>query len=93
MDWIDVKEQMPEESTECILRQDYNDEILDGYYEDGEWWIAAEEPFIGHYRVEDSDNVDYNITHWKPKISEKQKLEEAFGNIFSFKLPPPSKKD
>lgn len=67
MNWIDVNERMPETDSNCELKQDYNDEILDGYYIDETWWIEAESPAVGHYDYRQSGDVDYEITHWRPK--------------------------
>lgn len=73
MNWINVKERLPEtdindEPIDCELRQDYNDEILNGYYMDGTWWIEAQSPAFGHYDYRQYGHVDYEITHWKPKV-------------------------
>ena len=73
MNWINVNERLPEldandEPIDCELRQDYNDEILVGYYLDDTWWIEAGPPAIGHYDYRQSGHIDYEITHWRPKV-------------------------
>ena len=74
MEWISVKERMPEEvdgnPVYCELKQDYDDEILTGYYDDGTWWIEPEPPHVGHRNYRDSD-IEYEITHWRPKQEEE----------------------
>ena len=74
MNWISVKDRMPgldknQEPIDCELKQDFNGEILTGYYDDGTWWIEAEHPHIGHWNYKDSD-IEYKITHWRPKPEE-----------------------
>lgn len=71
MEWISVKEKLPKvtpmnELVFCELKQDYDDEILTGYYDDETWWIEPEYPHIGHRNYRDSD-IEYEITHWRPK--------------------------
>ena len=65
MEWISVKDRLPEmdgndEAVDCRIKLDDGSET-NGHYEDGDWWIAQPDPFVGrvgaHY-------ADIEVTHW-----------------------------
>lgn len=66
MEWISVNDRMPEMVEEVKLLTDLGHfQELEGFYENGTWWIKLEPPFVGHQDYKTMD-VDFEITHWKP---------------------------
>lgn len=68
MEWISVKERLPElidgEPQEVLLCSDEL-EKFEGFYENGDWWIKLPSPFVGH-QCSSTFPYDINITHWRP---------------------------
>lgn len=55
MDWIDVKNKLPEDETECLAK------YVDGQEGESFFW-NEDEGFDGH-----AEPVGLMVTHWKPK--------------------------
>jgi len=67
-EWVSVNVAMPGydsngEPRECLLRNDFNCEVLNGYFDENKWWIEKGGMAVGHYPI-DSFDIDFKITHW-----------------------------
>jgi hypothetical protein len=65
--WVSENQKPPIKDGQPIeveMLTDFDDDILEGYYDDGTWWIKLSSPAVGHqdYRT---FSVDFEITHWR----------------------------
>jgi len=66
--WISVEDRLPEKNGEdpidCEMKQDQDEDIIDGYYDEDMWWIKLGGMNVGH---RDCVSLDVVITEWRPK--------------------------
>lgn len=66
--WVSATDQKPplenDEPVNVQIITDFNDEILEGFYDDRTWWIKLQPPSVGH-RDHCTFDTDFQITHWR----------------------------